>query len=267
MAEKNGDVYPGMMFRLAKDRMEKSKLWKIVHRMPKGALLHCHLEAMVDLDWLFAEVMQTEGLCLTAKGPLNTKDGLVKTPFLFAHADEVPKDNKSIWTEQYEADSLVSLTEAAESFPDGGRAGFLPWLKSRFTITPEESLNHHEGVNEVWRKFTSIFPVLGSLIFYEPLFRKFIRRVFHQLREDGVQYVEFRHGFVAPYKRAGAESADEAETHMLTAFAEELEAFQATEEGKDFWGAQIIWSAIRRFDKKLIVESKLCFVSSIRSVN
>lgn len=45
-----GDVYPGMMFTLAKDRMESTRLWKIVKRMPKGCLLHSHLEAMVDSE-------------------------------------------------------------------------------------------------------------------------------------------------------------------------------------------------------------------------
>lgn len=43
-----GDVYPGMMFTLAKDRMEGTRLWKIAKRMPKGCLLHAHLEAMVE---------------------------------------------------------------------------------------------------------------------------------------------------------------------------------------------------------------------------
>lgn len=33
-------VHPGMMFSLSKERMESTKLWKIVRRMPKGALLH-----------------------------------------------------------------------------------------------------------------------------------------------------------------------------------------------------------------------------------
>lgn len=45
-----GDVYPGMMFTLAKDRMEGTKLWKIAKRMPKGCLLHAHLEAMVESE-------------------------------------------------------------------------------------------------------------------------------------------------------------------------------------------------------------------------
>ncbi len=39
--DSSGDmtVFPGMMFTLAKDLMESTKLWKIIRRMPKGALL------------------------------------------------------------------------------------------------------------------------------------------------------------------------------------------------------------------------------------
>ena len=47
-----GEVFPGMVFTLAKARMEQTDLWSIVKRMPKGALLHAHLEAMVDGECL-----------------------------------------------------------------------------------------------------------------------------------------------------------------------------------------------------------------------
>lgn len=37
LSKKSDEVlYQGMMFNLAKDRMEKTDLWKIVQRMPKG---------------------------------------------------------------------------------------------------------------------------------------------------------------------------------------------------------------------------------------
>lgn len=48
--DEEGDVFPGMCFTLAKERMETSALWKIVKKFPKGALLHAHLEAMVDSE-------------------------------------------------------------------------------------------------------------------------------------------------------------------------------------------------------------------------
>lgn len=53
--DEDGDVFPGMSFTLAKDRMVQTKLWKIVKKLPKGALLHAHLEAMVDSQSLLAE--------------------------------------------------------------------------------------------------------------------------------------------------------------------------------------------------------------------
>jgi len=55
-------VHPGMMFNLAKDTMEKTKLWKIVKKMPKGALLHTHMDALVDLDWLIDALFTTPGM-------------------------------------------------------------------------------------------------------------------------------------------------------------------------------------------------------------
>ncbi|MBE7180364.1 MAG: hypothetical protein INR71_03985 [Terriglobus roseus] len=242
-----------MMFSLAKERMESSKLWRIVRRMPKGALLHCHLEAMVDMGWLIEEAIGMDDMCVKTTEPL-TDDVRDKGAFKFQTSKSPVRGGPSMWTSAYQADTLVPLVEFADTFPDGGRAAFISWFRSRTTITHEESLKHHKGINEVWRKFTSIFAVIGSLIFHESLFRKFIRRIFRELREDGVQYVEFRHGFVAPYSRDDAELPDEDFVHFLTAFREELDAFKATEEGADFWGARFIWSAIRRFDNKAIAD-------------
>ncbi|KAF2100323.1 Metallo-dependent hydrolase [Rhizodiscina lignyota] len=252
LSGERANAYPGMMFMLARDRMEKSKLWNIVRRMPKGALLHSHLEAMVDLDWLLKQLFETEGIYIKATAPLQTPNELLKAPFIFQYCKTVSSQNNSIWTESYPPNALISIKKAAESF-SGGEEEFVNWLRSRLTITYEESLKHHEGVNEVWRKFTSIFPIIGSLLFYEPIFRKWIRRMFEQLRQDGVQYVELRHGFVAPFIREGADDPDEDYSQFFKAFGEELKAFQATEEGKNFWGARIIWSGIRRFDKKMII--------------
>jgi adenosine deaminase CECR1 len=51
LSEDDGDIYPGMMFSLAKDRMEKTELWSIMRRMPKGALLHAHFDALCDCEY------------------------------------------------------------------------------------------------------------------------------------------------------------------------------------------------------------------------
>jgi adenosine deaminase CECR1 len=250
------DVFPGMMFSLAKERMEKSKLWQIVKKMPKGALLHCHLEAMVDLDWALEEAFNTEGVCLVADGPIIDAQTRRKTGFSFTYSKDAKTDS-SIWNEGYTANTPIPIHQAAESFPDGGKKAFLEWIRSRVTITPSEHLSHHEGPNEVWRKFISCFPILGSLIYYEPIFRKFIRNMCKQLLDDGVYYVDMRSAFYTPYRSAGKEKWDEDWFHMLEHMADEIEKFKASEEGKEFWGARMIWTTVRQFGTKQVIESTL----------
>jgi adenosine deaminase CECR1 len=249
------DVYPGMMFSLAKERMEKSRLWQITKKMPKGALLHCHLEAMVDLDWALEEAFNLDGVCLIADGPLITEQQRRKTGFSFTYSQTANAES-SLWTESYGANVPVPINAGAASFPDGGKAGFIEWVRSRVIITASEHLSHHEGPNEVWRKFLSCFPILGSLIYYEPIYRKFVRRMCKQLLDDGVQYVDMRSAFVTPYRCAGKETWDADSFNKLLHMDEEIEAFKKTEEGKGFWGARMIWTTIRQFDKKKVIESE-----------
>lgn len=250
------DVFPGMMFTLAKDRMEKSKLWRIVKKMPKGALLHCHLEAMVDLDWALEEAFVTDGVCLRSDAPLSSEQARLKTGFSFTYSKINAKKNVSIWSDDYTADTRIPLTKAADSFPDGGRKGFVEWIRSRTTITIDEHLKHHEGPNEVWRKFMSCFPILGSLIYYEPIFRKFMRRMCQQLLDDGVFYVDMRSAFYTPYRSLGDEDWDPDAFNLLDHMQDEIDKFKASEEGKDFWGARMIWTTVRAFDKQKVVESE-----------
>lgn len=258
------DVFPGMMFTLAKDRMEKSKLWQIVKKMPKGALLHCHLEAMLDLDWALEEAFATEDICIRSDAPLTNEQARLKTRFSFTYSKTKANSEISIWRDEYSADTQVPLTKAADSFPDGGREGFIEWVRSRTTITADEHLKHHEGPNEVWRKFISCFPILGSIIYYEPIFRKFVRKMCKQLLDDGVFYVDMRSAFYTPYRCLGKEEWDPDFFNMLEHMEEEIEKFKASEEGKDFWGARMIWTTVRAFDKRQIIESmKQCIEMKI----
>lgn len=86
MAKKTGEnVYPGMMFGLAKERMERTKLWQIVRKMPKGALLHAHLDAMVDLDFIFGALLGTPGMHVYCERSLSDPAALEFPPIRFKY--------------------------------------------------------------------------------------------------------------------------------------------------------------------------------------
>jgi len=72
-----------MMFSLAKDRMEKTELWKIIRKMPKGALLHAHMDAMVDFDYLFDVLLKTKGMHIYCEKGLNTEEAREGAPIKF----------------------------------------------------------------------------------------------------------------------------------------------------------------------------------------
>jgi len=148
-AESGTTVHPGMAFTLAKGLMERTKLWRIVRRMPKGALLHAHCDAMVDFDYLFGVLLETDGLHLLCPDgalatPSRRADGAVA--FRFLRTAQTAAD---VWADDYEPGTPVLLTQAADAFPDGGRPGFLAWLKARCTISPTDAIEQHHGVDHI----------------------------------------------------------------------------------------------------------------------
>lgn len=258
-------LYPGVMFNLAKDRMETTDLWKIVERMPKGSLLHAHFEAMFDIDFLVDLAFSTPGIHISAPKPLMTRKDYEEAPFEFRYSSRPAKksENKpTLWADDYEPSTLIHIQHAAASFPDGGEAGFRAWLRSRCILTAEHSYNHHHGVDAIWAIFQRTFPIIKSLLFYEPILRACLRRLFPQLTKDGIRYVDFRIAFHFEIQREGSDTAKEDYVDFCRVYKEELERFKATEEGEKFYGARIIWTTIRKFSDQVIVESmKQCILT------
>lgn len=92
------------------------------------------------------------------------------------------------------------------------------------------------------------------MIFYEPIFKQFMRRMMQQLNADGVRWVDLRLAFTFQYYAPGQEIAEKTYDRMFKVFGEEIEAFKATEEGKDFWGTRMIWTGVRILDTRKIIE-------------
>lgn len=242
-----------MAFTLAKERMEKTKLWQIVRRMPKGALLHAHMDAMVDFDFLFDVLLSTPGMHIYCAQALSTPHALEVGQFKFRYFKS-KKTDTSIWNDSYEPNTPITVTQAADSFPNGGKEGFLRWLKDRCTITITENLEQFHGVDAVWRKFTSIFVILNTMIFYEPIFRAFMRRLMKLSLDDGVKWLDLRLAFTFRYYREGSEQPDDSYYELFRVFGEEIEKFKQSEEGKGFWGMRMIWTGLRVLDTRKIIE-------------
>ncbi|KAH9217599.1 adenosine deaminase [Leptodontidium sp. 2 PMI_412] len=266
--EESEELFPGMIFNSAKNHMDRTQLWKIVQKMPKGALLHCHLGAMVDLEWLFEQAVQTRGMVVSATEALSDRwvraraDVSVKIEFSAGceskGEEEGDGKGKGIWEAGYEALKKVPLKNAAESFPDGGKAGFLKWIEDRCSITQTEAVQNHLGVNDIWKKLQAAFVAITPIVYYEPITRKFLRRFLTTAYADGIRWVEMR-GMTRSFRLEGEEELVENRLQLVRVFREEIDAFMASEEGKGFWGCRLIWDTLRSFDDEAIItDMKLC---------
>lgn len=244
------------MFSLSKERMESTKLWKIIRRMPKGALLHGHLDAMVDFEHLFGIVFSTPGIHILADQPLTTPATLETASVTFHFRKQVHTEG-NIWNDSYAASTPLLLTQAAEAFPDGGKEGFLRWLYSRCTISRTDAVAQHHGVDEIWKKFMRCFRIVNSMVHYEPIWRGFLRHLLPLLAADGVRWAELRFSWTLDYCREGCEEPEGDYTAMMDVLAEEVEVFKRSEECErlgGFWGIRIIWATIRFFPTRDIVQ-------------
>ncbi|KAG6023571.1 hypothetical protein E4U41_001979 [Claviceps citrina] len=247
------NIFPGMMFMMAKSRMESTKLWKIVRRMPKGCLLHSHMDAMVDFDFLLETLLATPGIHMSSDRPLSNADALENAAMNFRYKAEARTEG-SIWHASYRPESFILLTQAADDFPDGGRKGFLRWLKSRCTLSKADSHEQHHGIDAIWRKFVKCFIVVATIIHYEPIFRAFLQRLMSQLKSDGVNWVELRFTWPLNYCRDRQEEPERDYSHMFQVIEQELAKFKATPEGKGFWGLTTIWTTLRSSDTRDMIE-------------
>ncbi|KAL1974994.1 hypothetical protein VTN31DRAFT_5198 [Thermomyces dupontii] len=257
--------YPGAMFTTTKKRVQSTKLWRIVRQMPKGSLLHAHLEAMFDLDLLVDQAFSTPGIHMYAPAPLLTAEDFDRAPFLFRYAAtsvEESSGTRSIWTADYTPSSLIPIQNAAATFPCGGEQGFRTWLKGRMMLSPDHAYRHHHGVDAIWRYFSRCFPIIGSLVFYEPIFRRCFRRLLAELAGDGIRYVDFRAAFVFEYRREGVEEPEKDYLEFFRVSKEEIDRFKTTPEGKRFYGARMIWTSLRFQSNREIADNmKQCILA------
>ncbi|KAH6609644.1 adenosine deaminase family [Trichoderma cornu-damae] len=252
--ETKQSIFPGMMFMMAKDRMEQTDLWKIVRRMPKGCLLHAHMDAMVDFDFILDELLRTPGMHMSSDVALKSPEARENAILRFRFRSKERVDG-SIWDQGYESGSFLLLTKVADEFPEGGRPGFLRWLKSRCTLSLVDSHEQHHGIDAIWEKFAKCFVVVATMIHYEPMFRAFLRRLMGLLKADGVNWAELRFTWPLDYCRDRREEPETDYSHMCKVVQEEVANFQASEQGKGFWGLTLIWTTLRSFDTRRIVEN------------
>ncbi|KIM25983.1 hypothetical protein M408DRAFT_314007 [Serendipita vermifera MAFF 305830] len=243
-----------MSFLTAKSTIESTQIFNIVKKMPKGALLHAHLEATVDAGFLLKSALEHTNVCIRAASTI-TKETLGSTlpdfaPRPVAGSYESPA---TITSPNYVPDTYVSAQKVRREWPEilGGPEGFDRWVIQSLTINPSEAYDTHNTTVKIWNKFQSCFTVIRGLLAYEPVLRKFLRQLFESCVEDGISYAEFRWNFTPKDNILTSEDGTCYIDHdrLLSIFQTELELYlqNLRDAGRSdlFHGAKIIYTFVR----------------------
>lgn len=252
------------MFPKAKPYIPATELWNIVQRMPKGSLLHAHSTALVSVDIIIDSLLTTEGIVISASQSVSTDISGKNATISFTHINTTaPASLQSLHSTEYVPNSFIPITVAADTYP-GGRDAFVSFVKSKMTLTPEESTRHDLGVDAIWRKFESCFGPIGAALNYEPIMRTYWQSLFESLVDDGVYWVELRSGGSTPTLiREGQAVADPDIDFWWDVMVDEIERFKATAKGQSFWGVRVIWSDLRFWNRTILTNSKSATILSV----
>ncbi|XP_044729117.1 adenosine deaminase 2-like [Chrysoperla carnea] len=179
------DFLPSMNFLKAKSGIEQSKVFEIIKKIPKGAVLHSHDTAMVSTEFLY-NLTYTNDLfiCITK----NTKE------IRFKFATEKPKK-----TEECDEWNLLSELRQNKTIVDELNAN----IKSSFTLLVNDPDVVYFDVNEVWKKFVSIFLTLDGFLNYRPVLEDYLYQVFKEFENDKILHLEFRGTLPQTYELNG----------------------------------------------------------------
>ena len=121
--------------------------------MPKGGLLHSHLDATVDTRYLLNLGLNQRAMHVRAIKRVTASNLQSVLPEFLALPEHMySKDKNGLTHEKYVPNSWIQLRIARETFDAslGGPTGFDDWVNSALTIDPSEAYGTHNTVTKAW---------------------------------------------------------------------------------------------------------------------
>ncbi|XP_051546483.1 adenosine deaminase 2-A [Myxocyprinus asiaticus] len=202
--------------------IQKSPIFKLLQKMPKGAALHIHSSALVSVDWLVLNATYRPHcyICFTSKGSVR---------FLFSAHTPFPRWECFPWSR---LDKLRASLGDVTAFDNS--------LMRNLTLFTEDPETAYPTQDAVWERFEETFLALSGLITYAPVFKDYIYQGLKELYEDNIMYLELRVGQSRAYELDGT-FHDRA--WSLEVYRNITEQFRASH--PDFIGSRIILSVHR----------------------
>jgi adenosine deaminase CECR1 len=144
--------------------------------MPKGALLHVHLEATLNAEVLLRLALQQPAIHVSAAMPIDASTFMFPLPQFKAFPEDYVSDGPGLTDPSYVGNSWVPIRKARDTFDQnlGGPAAFDAWVTKALTINLDDAYETYNTVcgcvadmsfradefeGQIWMKFQDTFQV------------------------------------------------------------------------------------------------------------
>lgn len=152
------------------DLINKTELFKVARRMPKGAHLHIHFNACLPAKFLLRQARDVDAMYIRSTLPLTTPENWAASRISFMvltrHEATYEKDTEgnehylglgNVWDSRYPSNRWMSYKDFQRTFHytyqhghgSMWREGAETWLENRLYISEDEALKRREEA-EIW---------------------------------------------------------------------------------------------------------------------
>ncbi|XP_033208164.1 adenosine deaminase 2-like [Belonocnema kinseyi] len=213
--------FPRANFLTVKNKIEKSKVFQIIKKMPKGALLHAHDLGTVSHEFVLRNLTYRSDLYVCqSEGGLKLM--FFKTPGKNCHWELLSElrntPAKEIQINKRILEEMTMMTDnPAKAYPDGDAA---------------------------WAKFQSLFSFLFPFITYKPVFEDYFNQLLQEIYDDKVLYLELRTVLPDIFDLSGRVYKSLEVMQILNSLSQKFVA-----EHPDFLGIKIIYAPMRHLNQ------------------
>uniref|UniRef100_A0A8C6SKU9 Adenosine deaminase 2a n=1 Tax=Neogobius melanostomus TaxID=47308 RepID=A0A8C6SKU9_9GOBI len=169
------DFPPAMHFFKARDLIKESPLFSLLQKVPKGAALHVHDLAMVDVEWLVKNVTYRPYLYMCF-----TNSQSIRFIFSSEWPKLLPYCSPWVLLEKLRA-TTINSTELDDS------------IKRNLTIfTDLDPDVLYPTQDVIWGRFEQAFLAVLGLVSYAPVFTDYYYQGLREFYTDNVMYLEVR---------------------------------------------------------------------------
>ncbi|KAL0941767.1 adenosine/AMP deaminase [Colletotrichum truncatum] len=238
------------------DLIEKTKLFKVATKMPKGAHLHIHFNACLKPTTLLGIAKEMDRMFITSDISLAPSgDGIAQgdCEIQFSILPPEKEDPGNIFSPRYVKRQTMKYSQFLREFSqyyDGQDAE--EWLTSKMIFHEQEAHNHLQTVQGAWEKFNGRTRMMKGLFNYETAYRKYTRSCLEDFVRDNIQYAEIRPNFMETNQLWTDDGTRQINNvGIMKIIIEEYESFQATTEDY-FGGLKVIYCTPRSFSNKSV---------------